>query len=123
MLRTTRSPLPADGTAPARTARRATAAGSPRAPLQSGEIWERGPRGARSLSHRPSRAGTSLHHRLPAHTALAFVLQLATGCSDPGANPDVPHQGPARFLVAAGDAALDQGRLDEARRHYEEAVS
>jgi tetratricopeptide (TPR) repeat protein len=50
----------------------------------------------------------------------------APGNQDPssaGGRPRTSGSSPARFLIAAGDAALEEGRLDEARRRYEEAAS
>src|SRR5262245_18929305 len=82
-----------------------------------------------SVSHRPGHAGTSLFLRRrvadPAPRVLVllvFVGQLAA-CVGAEDHPEQSHQGSARFLVAAGDSALEDGRLDDARRRYEEALS
>lgn len=59
----------------------------------------------------------------PRILGLLFVAGSLAACFGAGEGPDLSHQGSARFLVAAGDTALEEGRLDDARRRYEEALS
>lgn len=59
----------------------------------------------------------------PRILGLFFVAGPLAACFGAGDRPELSHQGSARFLVAAGDTALEEGRLDDARRRYEEALS
>jgi tetratricopeptide (TPR) repeat protein len=59
----------------------------------------------------------------PRILGLFFVAGSLAACFGAGEGPELSHQGSARFLVAAGDTALEEGRLDDARRRYEEALS
>src|SRR5262249_39776698 len=53
----------------------------------------------------------------------AFVAGLLAACGATESDPGTSRQSSARFLVAAGDSALESGRLEDARRRYEEALS
>jgi tetratricopeptide (TPR) repeat protein len=93
---------------------------------------ERRPSDRNSPSHRPELAGTSLRAadrrvgpapRFLVAVFTAFVAGHLAACVASESNPGTSRQGSARFLVAAGDSALENGRLEDARRRYEEALS
>jgi len=81
------------------------------------------------FGHRPEFVG-KLHfvdrrrcRSAPRILGLVFVAGSLAACFGAGEGPELSHQGSARFLVAAGDTALEEGRLEDARRRYEEALS
>jgi len=85
-----------------------------------------------SPSHRPEASATSLGAvdrgvgpapRFLAVVFSVFVAGLLAACGAVESDPGSSRQSSARFLVAAGDTALESGRLEDARRRYEEALS
>jgi tetratricopeptide (TPR) repeat protein len=72
---------------------------------------------------KPRLVGRRSFRSAPRILGLVFVAGPLAACLGAGDRPELSHQGSARFLVAAGDTALEEGRLDDARRRYEEALS
>src|SRR5262245_16839000 len=116
----------------ARTASIALAAASSRPPSAAAVMRpnrsERRSSDRNSPSHRPEAAGTSHDSGerpvRPAPRFLVvffhvFVAGLLAACGAAESDPGTSRQGSARFLVAAGDSALESGRLEEARRRYQ----